>query len=137
MDGRWLGPCLCLDLVPGLGLGLGIHLRTPHGHGVELPHWSHDQPDFARLADSGQVAVQVHEITERVVSLYDNTSEKEASQPWSEQNHRPGGLPRPLFPLVSLLSVFSLCPALSCFHVLTLFPLDSMFSIFLFFPPFL
>ena len=74
MDGRWLGPCLGLDLVFGLGLGLGIHLCIPDGHGVELPHWSHDQPDFARLADFGQDAVQVHEATGRVDSLYDNTS---------------------------------------------------------------
>ena len=53
-----------------------VHLRIPNGHGVELPHWSHDQPDFARLADFGQVAVQVHETTRRVVSLYDNTSSR-------------------------------------------------------------
>ena len=56
-------------------LGLGIGLRIPNGHGVELPHWSHDQPDFAHLADFGQVAVQCHAAAGTVVSLYDNTIE--------------------------------------------------------------
>ena len=81
------------------------------------------QMSFACLADSGQVAVQIHETTGRVASPYDNTSEKEASQPWSEQNHRLGGLPRPLFPFVSLFSVFSFCPAFPCFYVLSLLSL--------------
>ena len=57
----------------GPGTGLGIQLRIPNGHGVELTYWSHDQPDFAHLADFGKVAVQVHEATGRVVSLYDIT----------------------------------------------------------------
>ena len=75
------GPRPGLDRGPGPGpdtgpgTGLGIHLRIPMWHGVELTHWSHDQPDFAHLADFGQVAVQVHETTGRVVSVYDITNQ--------------------------------------------------------------
>ena len=58
---------------------------------------------------------------------YTPTQVKKVSQPWSEQSHRLGGLPRPLFPSVSLFSVLRFSAFLD-FTFLLFFPFDSLFS---------